>query len=93
MLIIDIKETELTYNGQLIHKQIYNERIKAEYIPAYISENGVRVVIKLKLPKLNEFPDIYDIQIFTMICIHYRSLNVERGWKASANKNVLACIY
>jgi len=44
--------------------------------------------------KLNEFLDIYDVQIFTMICINYKSVNVCRsGAKASANKNVLVCIY
>ena len=42
-----------------------------------------------KLPKLNKFPDIYDAQIFTMICINYRSVNVRRQRKAAANKNVL----
>ena len=42
---------------------------------------------------LNEFPDIYDVQIFTMICINYRSVNVGRERKASANKEVLVCIY
>jgi len=29
-----------------------------------------------KLVKLNEFPDFNDVQIFTMICIHFRSVNV-----------------
>ena len=48
---------------------------------------------KLKLPKLNEFPDIYDIQIFTMICINNRSVNAVWEQKGSANKNVLVCIY
>ena len=33
------------------------------------------------------------VQIFTMICITYRSVNVGRERKASANKNVLVCIY
>ena len=42
---------------------------------------------------LNEFPDIYDVQICTMICIIYRSVNVGRERKASANKEVLVCIY
>ena len=37
---------------------------------------------KRKLPKLNEFPNIYDVQIFTMICIHYRSVNVRQERKA-----------
>jgi len=26
---------------------------------------------KRKLPKLNEFSDFYDVQIFTMMCITY----------------------
>ena len=38
-----------------------------------------------KLPKLNEFPDIYDVEIY-MIYINYRSLNLGRKQKASANK-------
>jgi len=45
------------------------------------------------LPKLNEFIDINDVQIFTMICINYRSMGVGRKLKAYANKNVLVCIY
>jgi len=48
------------------------------------------------MPKLNEFPDIRDVQIFTMICINNSSMNVERERKASANKKnciVLYCIY
>jgi len=48
---------------------------------------------KWKLTKLNEFPDIYDVQIFTLKCINYRSVNVEQERKASANKRVLVCIY
>ena len=48
---------------------INNERIKAEYIPLYISENG-SLLKKRKLPKLIEFLDIYDVQIITMICIN-----------------------
>ena len=38
------------------------------------------------MPKLNEFPDIYDVQIYTVVCINYRSVNVGRERKASANK-------
>ena len=37
------------------------------------------------MPKLNEFPDIYDVQTITMICINYRFVNVGRERKASAN--------
>jgi len=35
------------------------------------------------LPKLNEFPEIYDVQILTVICIYYWSVNVWRERKAS----------
>ena len=48
---------------------------------------------KRKLPKLNEFSDIYGVQIFTMMCITYIQVNIERERKASANKNVLVSIY
>jgi len=41
MLIFDIKENEWTYNRQLMSTNIHNERIKNEYIPSNISENGV----------------------------------------------------
>jgi len=41
-----------------ISANIHHERIKAEYITSYISENEVKLLIKRKLPKLNEFPDI-----------------------------------
>ena len=51
----------------------------------YISENG-SFYKKRKLPKLNEFIDINDVQIFTMICINYRSVGVGRKLKAYANK-------
>ena len=52
----------------------------------FISENGDYIFTKKlevfsrsgKLPKLNEYRDIYDGQTFTMICIHYRSVNVGR---------------
>ena len=57
---------------------IHNERIKAEYIPLYISENG-SFLKKRKLPKLIEFPDIYDVQIITMICINDRFVNIGRS--------------
>ena len=60
-----------------ISTNIHIERVKAEYIPNYISENSLNIhelkerkfFKKWKLPKLNEFPDISDVQIFTMICI------------------------
>ena len=71
---------------------IHNERIKAEYIPLYISENG-SFLKKRKLPKLIEFPDIYDVQLITMICINYRFVNIGRERRASANKYVLVYIY
>jgi len=45
------------------------------------------------MPKLNEFLDIYDVQIFTMMCINYKSVDDGRERKASANKNVLVWIY
>ena len=71
---------------------IHNELIKNEYIPSYISENGVEIFKKLKslfkkrkLPKLNEFPDIYDVQIITMICINNRFVNVGPERRAYAN--------
>ena len=48
---------------------------------------------KRKLLKLNEFPDIYDVQIITMVCINYRFVNVVRERRASANKNDLVYIY
>jgi len=38
-----------------------------------------------KLPKLNNFPDIYDVQIFMMICINYGSVNVWQEQKVSPN--------
>jgi len=43
MLIFDMNENEQTYNKQIIYLQNYinNERIKSEYIPSYISENGI----------------------------------------------------
>ena len=42
MLIFDITENELKYNRQLIYQlNIHNERIKTEYIPSYIFDNGV----------------------------------------------------
>ena len=68
-----------------------NERIKAKYIPSYMKQS--LNIHKRKLPKLNEIQGIYDVQIFMMICINYRSVNVGREQKASANKNVLVCIY
>ena len=63
---------------------IQNERIKTNYIPSNICENEVEIA---------EFPDIYDVQIDTMICINYRSVNVRRERKASANTAVLVCTY
>jgi len=36
------------------------------------------------MPKLNELPDIYNVHIFTMICINYKSMNVGQEQKASA---------
>ena len=43
--------------------------------------------------KLNEVPDIYDVQILTMKCINYRSVNVGRERNVSTNKYVLVCTY
>ena len=52
-----------------------------KYIPSYIFENEGKIFKKFKkiasffkkriLPKLNEFSEIYDVQILTVICIHY----------------------
>ena len=56
-----------------ISTHIHNERIKTKYIPSFIFENEGKIFKKLKrriLPKLNEFPEIYDVQILTVICIH-----------------------
>ena len=36
---------------------------------------------------------IYDVQILTVLCINYWSVNVWREQKASVNKNALVCIY
>jgi len=78
---------------------IHNERIKTNYIPSNICENGVQNIHKLKKNtffqevEIAEFPDIYDVQIDTMICINYRSVNVRRERKASANTAVLVCTY
>ena len=65
---------------------IHNERIKTKYIPSYIFENEGKIFKKFKktasffkkrkLPKLNEFRKIYDVQILTVLCINHRSVNV-----------------
>jgi len=41
------------------------------------------------LPNLNQFPDIYDVQIFTMICMNYRSVNVGLERKRPESKMCL----
>jgi len=47
VLILDIKEIELMYVKQTVNvsTNIHNERIKTEYIPSYISENGVGICL------------------------------------------------
>ena len=45
--------------------------MKTKYIPSYIFENEDKIFKKRILPELNEFPEIYDVQILTVICIHY----------------------
>ena len=42
---------------------------------------------------LKSFQKMYDVQILTVLCINYCSVNVKREWKASVNKNALVCIY
>jgi len=81
MLNFDITEMNkrITVN---ISTNIHNESIKVVYIPSYISANRVQIFINLKkqnLQNFNECLDIYNVQIFTMTCISYRSLNV--GWE------------
>ena len=46
----------------------------------------LRTFLKTEFKYFNEFPDIYDVQIFTMICINERSVDVGRERKAYANK-------
>jgi len=62
-------------DSSYINKYTQKKRIKTEHIPSSF----------LRSRELNEFPDISDVQIFTMICIHYRSGNVRRERKASTN--------
>ena len=66
-------------------------------MPSYIFVNEGNIFTKKNkkriFPKFNEFPEIYDVQILTVICIHYWSVNVWRERKASVNKKLLICIY
>ena len=52
-----------------ISTNIHNERIKTKYIPSYIFENEGKIFKKLR-SKIN------DVQILTVLCINYWSLNV-----------------
>ena len=75
MLIFDTRKKELTYDSQLIYQIYWTD--KGQIYPfVHFWKQGLNIDIA-------DFPDIYDVQMFTMICINYRSVNVERERKAS----------
>ena len=56
-----------------ISTNIHNERIKTKYIPSYIFENESKIFKKVKK---QEVAAINDVQILTVLCINYWSVNV-----------------
>ena len=56
-----------------ISTNIHNERIKTKYIPSYIFENESKL---FKTLKKQEVAAIYDVQILTVLCINFWSVNV-----------------
>ena len=69
-----------------ITTNIHNKRIKTKYIHSYIFENEGNIFKKLKKTgsflrsgncrSKRSFRKIYDIQILTVLCINYWSVNV-----------------
>ena len=62
-----------------ISTNIHNERIKTKYIPSYIFENEGKIFKKLKKLEVflrSENCRIYNVQILTVLCINYWSVNV-----------------
>ena len=62
---------------------IHNERIKTKYIPSYIFENEGKIFKKLnklavflRSGNCRSFRKSYDVQILTVLCINYWSVNV-----------------
>ena len=58
---------------------MHNERIKTKYIHSYIFENEGKIYKNLKKLEVfleTSFRKNYDVQILTVLCITYWSVNV-----------------
>jgi len=60
----------------------------------FVNLNNLEVVLKAEITEVKRVSGhLRCSNIYSMLCINYRSVNVGREHKAFANKTVLVCIY